>query len=101
MLTILSVSERTITMSSITIQVTYRRGKPLAAYIYLSGRKGRKSVRTEEFRPDLLIDAEDGSPLGIEVLSLSQTSDDLYAVFDHLGLNRPDPRDLQPILEAA
>jgi uncharacterized protein YuzE len=89
-------------MSTFTVQVTYRRGKPLAAYIYLSGRRGRKSVRTEEFRPNLLVDyAADGSPMGIEVLSLRQSSDDLYAVFDHLGLNRPDPRELVPILEAA
>jgi uncharacterized protein YuzE len=89
-------------MSTFTVQVTYRHGKPLAAYIYLSGRKGRKSVRTEEFRPNLFIDyAKDGKPLGIEVLSLQPASDDLYAVFDHLGLNRPDPRELQPILNAA
>lgn len=89
-------------MSTFTVQVTYRGGKPLAAYIYLSGRKGRKSVRTEEFRPNVLIDyAADGSPLGVEVLSLRLTSDDLYAVFDHLGLDRPDPHELQPILEAA
>jgi uncharacterized protein YuzE len=89
-------------MSTFTVQVTYRRGKPLAAYIYLSGRRGRKSVRTEEFRPNLLVDyAADGSPMGIEVLSLRQSSDDLYAVFDHLGLNRPDRRELVPILEAA
>jgi uncharacterized protein YuzE len=88
-------------MSTFTVQVTYRRGKPLAAYIYLAGRKG-KSVRTEEVRPNLLVDySQDGSPLGIEVLSVRVSSDDLYAVFDHLGLNRPDPRELQPILEAA
>jgi uncharacterized protein YuzE len=88
-------------MSTFTVQVTYRRGKPLAAYIYLAGRKG-KSARTEEIRLNLLVDySQDGSPLGIEVLSVRVSSDDLYAVFDHLGLNRPDPRALQPILEAA
>lgn len=85
-------------MNTFTVQVTYRRGKPLAAYIYLAGRKGRKSARTEEFRPNLLIDySEDGSALGIEVLSLRLSSDDLFAVFDHLGLSRPDPRELRPI----
>lgn len=89
-------------MSGFTVQITYRRGKPLAAYIYLAGRKGQKSVRTEEFRPNLLVDySQEGSPLGIEVLSLKLSSDDLYAVFDHLGLNRPDPTELQPILQAA
>jgi len=89
-------------MSAFTVQVTYRHGKPLAAYIYLSSRKGQKSVRTEEFRPNVLIDySKDGSPLGIEVLSLKLSSDELYAVFDHLGLNRPDPKDLQPIVDAA
>ena len=89
-------------MSIFSVQVTYRHGKALAAYIYLNRRKGQKSVRTEEIRPNLLVDySKDGFPLGIEVLSLKQSSEDLYAVFDHLGLNRPDPKDLQPIVEAA
>jgi hypothetical protein len=89
-------------MSAFTVQITYRRGKPLATCIYLASRKGQKSVRTQEFRPNLLVDfSRDGSPLGIEVLSLKLSSDNLYAGFDHLGLNRPDLKDLQPILEAA
>jgi uncharacterized protein YuzE len=89
-------------MNAFTVQITYRRGKPLAAYIYMPSRGERRSVRTEEVRPNLLIDyAEDGTVLGIEVLSLKLSSEDIYAAFDHVGLNRPDPRELRPILDAA
>ena len=48
-------------MKTVSLQITYRKGKPFAAYIYLSNRCGQKSVRTEAITEDLLIDyAQDG-----------------------------------------
>ena len=55
-------------MKTVSLQITYRKGKPFAAYIYLSHQHSQKSVRTEAVTEDLLIDyAQDGTPLGIEV----------------------------------
>lgn len=89
-------------MSSFTVQITYRHGEPLAAYIYFAHRRGPKSVRVEEVLPGLIVDySRDGSPLGIEILSPRVRIEDLNTIFDKLGLRRPDPADLKPILVAA
>ncbi len=61
-----------MTMSRRYLEVTYRGGKPLAAYLYLPRSAGAKSARTEK-RPDhLVIDFDAaGNPIGIEILSPS------------------------------
>ena len=89
-------------MSAFSVQVTYRKEQPFAAYIYLAGKPGQKSVRTREIGPDLLIDyAADGSPLGIEVVSPGEvTVDEINRAFDELGLGRPSPSELQPLRAA-
>ena len=89
-------------MKTISLQITYRKGKPYAAYIYLSHRRGRNSVRTEAITEDLLIDyAQDGTPLGIEIVSPEIVSiDEIQSVFDRLGLSRPEPVELEPIKAA-
>ncbi len=49
------------------LEVTFRSGKPLAAYFYLPRQPGDKSVRVEKIDFGLLIDfAADGRPIGIE-----------------------------------
>ncbi len=89
-------------MKTVSLQITYRKGKPFAAYIYLSHRRGQKSVRTEAITEDLLIDyAQDGTPLGIEIVSPEIVSiDEIQSVFDRLGLSRPEPVELEPIKAA-
>ncbi len=86
-------------MKTVSLQITYRKGKPFAAYIYLSHRCGQKSVRTEAITEDLLIDyAQDGTPLGIEVVSPGIVSiEEIQGVFDHLGLGRVEPIELGPL----
>ena len=71
-------------MKTVSLQITYRKGKPFAAYIYLSRQNGQKSVRTEVISEDLLIDyAQDETPLGIEIVSPEMVSiDEIQAVFD-------------------
>ena len=86
-------------MKTVSLQITYRKGKPFAAYIYLSHRCGQKSVRTEAITEDLLIDyAQDGTPLGIEIVSPGIVGiDEIQGVFDRLGLGRPEPVELEPL----
>ena len=38
------------------LEITYRKGKPLAAYLYLSSASGVRSVRTEPRDAGLLVD---------------------------------------------
>jgi len=50
------------------LEITYRKGKPLAAYLYLPRNPGDKAARTQRQDSGLLIDyAEDGRPIGIEI----------------------------------
>ena len=89
-------------MKSISLQVTYRKGRPSAAYIWLDHRLGTKSVRSVEWAPDLVVDyAADGRPIGLEVIDPEKvTNTDIFAVFDGLGLARPDAADLSPLAAA-
>ncbi|MCG3127581.1 MAG: hypothetical protein CHACPFDD_02446 [Phycisphaerae bacterium] len=50
------------------LEVTFRDGKPVAAYLYLSRRPGDVSARTERRAAGLIVDfAADGRAIGIEI----------------------------------
>ncbi len=89
-------------MNALSIQVTYRKGRPFAAYIYLRHRPGEKAVRTEEIGDDLLVDFDHADePLGIEVVNPGAVRvEAILSVFDSLGLGRPDPTELGPLQAA-
>ena len=53
-------------MSKSYLEVTYRKGKPFAAYLYLNRRSGDKAARTER-HGDMLVDvSSDGRTIGME-----------------------------------
>jgi len=56
-------------MTERSLQITYRKGRPFAAYLYLSRVTGERSARTEASADGLLIVdfAADGRPIGIEI----------------------------------
>ncbi len=57
------------------LEVTYRRGKPLAAYFYLPRDTRQKSVRKQRVEPGLIIDlSADGQPLGIEITAPTEVT---------------------------
>ena len=81
-------------------QVTYREGRPLAAYIHLDRRSRERSVRSEEVAPEIVVDySADGRPLGFEIVSPEVTSiEDVFRVFDELGLGRAEASELAPLV---
>jgi len=89
-------------MKHISLQVTYRKGRPFAAYIYLERRPGQKVVRSEEVAPEIVVDFdEDSQAIGVEIVSPDSTSvDEIFSVFDKLGLGRPDLSELAPLVAA-
>ncbi|HET9982023.1 MAG TPA: DUF2283 domain-containing protein [Longimicrobiales bacterium] len=89
-------------MSTLSLQITYRKGQPFAAYIYLAGRPGQRSARTVEVSPEVLIDyAADGTPLGIEIISpMHVSAEEVNRAFDVLGLSRPSAVELAPLRAA-
>jgi len=55
-------------MSHAYLEITFRKGRAFAAYLYLPTPKRERSVRTRCFAPGLVVDlARDGRPLGIEI----------------------------------
>jgi len=84
------------------LEVTYRRGRPLAAYYYLPRQDGDRSVRTERVEGGLLVDfAADGRPIGIEIPSPTRFDvRTLNEVLVRLGQKPAQPEDLAPLVAA-
>ena len=86
-------------MSQRYLEVTYRQGKPLAAYLYLPRRSGDTSVRVESRGHAYLVDwTEDGRPIGIEMPSPSLvTLDGLNQVLADLHLDPAAAIEVAPL----
>ena len=84
------------------LEVTYRRGKPIAGYLYLPRENGVKSARTEEAAPGLLVDfSASGEPIGLEVIAPTQvTIEDINGALTKLGLEPVEPEEIAPLLAA-
>jgi uncharacterized protein YuzE len=89
-------------MSESYLEVTFRHGRPMAAYYYLPRRPSDKSCRTKRVEPGLVIDfARDGKPIGIEIVAPSQLT--LLAfnrVLRDLGFPPLKRADLAPVVAA-
>jgi hypothetical protein len=70
------------------LEVTYRRGKPLAAYLYLPRAAGSKVARTVDHGQGLHVDLrEDGLPMGVEITAPGEvTVADVNRVLAELGM---------------
>jgi uncharacterized protein YuzE len=69
------------------LEVTFRRGKPLAAYLYLPRAADAKVASTQDAGRGLHIDYDSaGVPIGIEITApAAVTVDDLNALLATLG----------------
>lgn len=84
------------------LEVTYRHGRPLAAYLYLPRRPRDRSSRTEQLAPGLIVDFHrDGRPIGIEITAPGRVSlGSVNRVLRGLGLPAAKRADLAPLLAA-
>jgi len=82
------------------LEITYRKGKPFAGYLYLSETRPPEPCRTEEVRPGVLVDtASDGEVLGVEFLSPGAvTTDDIEAISRRLHGVQVPAEDLSPVM---
>lgn len=69
------------------LEVTYRKGKPVAAYLYLPRDLGTKSARTEDAGHGLRVDYDqDDRPIGVELTAPSlATAERLNELMQKLG----------------
>ena len=57
------------------LEVTFRRGRPVAAYLSLPRKPGAKVARTTDAGHGVRVDFDDeGAPMGIEITAPSSTS---------------------------
>ena len=79
-----------------------RKGRPLAAYLYLARKPDDKAGRTERQDGGLLIDyTDDGRPIGIEITAPTKIT--LAALNQALSFAHQDPvtaDDLAPLLSS-
>ena len=82
------------------LEVTYRKGKPLAAYLHLDRRPGDTSSRTERRDEGLVVDySADGRAIGIEINSPSRvTLNAVNAALLSAGVESVPADDLAPLL---
>ena len=81
------------------LEITFRRGRPFAAYYYLPRRPGQKSYRSVRIEPGMVVDlGRSGKPIGIEITApglVSQTI--LNRVLKQFGLPAAKSADLAPL----
>jgi hypothetical protein len=84
------------------LEVTFRKGKPLAAYLYLPRQPGDRSARVEPAGPGLNVDyTADGRAIGVEILSPKAASlESLNAVLQKVHAAALDAADLAPLAVA-
>lgn len=86
-------------MKTSYLEVTFRRGRPLAAYLYLPREPGARSVRCVQANPGLVIDYDaQGTAIGIEITAPNAiTVEDLNKILETLSLPLLDTHDLAPL----
>jgi hypothetical protein len=84
------------------LEVTFRHGRPIAAYYYLPCEANQRSARSRRVEPGLVIDfAAGGEAIGIEITTPSKISlVALNAVLRELGHAPASSTDLAPVLAA-
>ena len=89
-------------MKSSYLGVTFRRGRPLAAYLYLPRAPGDKSDHVEQAGSGLLVDyTADGKPIGIEIIAPAQVGiAELNRVLANLHAPAVTNEDIAPLRAA-
>jgi hypothetical protein len=84
------------------LEVTFRRGKPVAAYYYLPRRAGQKSYKSVRMDPSLVVDfGRTGKPIGIEITAPALVSAAiLNRVLKQFGFPLAKASDLEPLKAA-
>jgi len=84
------------------LEVTYRHGRPIAAYYYLPRAHGASSHTTRRAEQGMLVDLDQsGKPIGIEITAPSHVSlTSINKLLEELGQEPLTESDLIPLLAA-
>ena len=86
----------------VSLTVTYRRGRPIAAYFRLPRERGDRVATSQRVDDVLIVDrAEDGRPIGVEITDPAQFEPDRFsALLQSLGQPNVDREELGPLATA-
>lgn len=89
-------------MKQVFLKVTYRHGRPIAAYLYLPRLAGDTAARTDRIDDVLLVDhAADGRPIGVEITDPGRFDPEkFFALLATLGQSSIDRDELRPLVAA-
>jgi uncharacterized protein YuzE len=81
------------------LEVTFRKGKPFAAYLYLPRRSGVRAARSLDGGNGIRVDLDDqGRPMGLEITAPSAvTVAQLNAVLAEQGVDALDAEEWAPL----
>lgn len=84
------------------LEITYRNGRPLAAYLYLRRKTNAKSYQTKKISDGLVADFDDKeNVIGLEIISpVTTTTDDINNALKHLELSPISEIELSPLMAA-
>ena len=84
------------------LEITFRHGRPVAAYYYLPRRPDDRSIKTVKASPGILVDYTRGDrPIGIEITTPGRVSlEAVNRVLADLGLDLLHTEDFAPLLAA-
>jgi hypothetical protein len=84
------------------LEVTFRKGRPIAAYLYLRRRTGAKVAKTVEIRPHIQVDyTASGEPMGVELIAPDAVDIiSMNEVLSEIGVPGIDADDLRPLRAA-
>lgn len=85
------------------LEVTYYKGRLLAAYLYLPRKEGDRSIRVDEFAKGIVVDlTEDGRPIGVELTSPGEvTLQQVNAALEKYGIQALLEDEFSPLHQAA
>ncbi len=89
-------------MNAPYLEVTFRHGRPIAAYLYLQRKAGDKSHRTVKAESEMVIDYEQsGQAIGIEITAPGKvTVTELNRVLSAIGAPTINGDDIAPLQAA-
>lgn len=89
-------------MKRVSLKVTYRGGRPIAAYVQLPRQPGDRVMTTQKIDDVLLVDrAADGRPIGVEGVDPSQFDPErFFDLLRALGQSDIDRDEFRPLAAA-
>ncbi len=89
-------------MKELYLEVTFRHGRAMAAYLYLPRQAEEKSASTKRIEPGMVVDFNaSGKPIGIEITAPRQiTLRAINDVLEDLGVPPLADADLAPLKAA-